>query len=32
MDSMFNDFGSFEIYVTSEFEIEAKKRLEDAFR
>lgn len=32
MDSMFNDFGSFEIYVTSEFESEAKKRLNDAFR
>ncbi len=32
MDSMFNDFGSFEIYVTSEFENEAKKQLGDAFR
>jgi hypothetical protein len=31
MDSMFNDFGSFELYVTSEFENEAKKRLNDAF-
>jgi hypothetical protein len=32
MDSMFNDFGSFEIYVTSEFENEAKKQLGDAFK
>jgi hypothetical protein len=32
MDSMFNDFGCYEIYVTSEQEIEAKKSLENAFR
>ena len=32
MVSMFNDFGSFEIYVTAEFELEAKKRLDDAFK
>lgn len=31
MDSMFNDFGSFELYVTSEFENEAKQRLNDVF-
>ena len=32
MDSMFNNFGSYEIYVTSEFENDAKKRLTDAFK
>ena len=32
MDSMFNDFGSYEIYVTSEYENDAKKRLTDAFK
>jgi hypothetical protein len=32
MDSSFNNFGSYEIYVTSEFENEAKKQLGDAFK
>ncbi|MFM6934350.1 MAG: hypothetical protein ACKOXP_02835 [Flavobacteriales bacterium] len=32
MDSMFNDFGSYELYVPSEFENQAKKLLEDANR
>ncbi len=32
MDSMFNAFGNYELYVSSEFENEAKKSLADAFR
>jgi hypothetical protein len=32
MDSMFNDFGSYELYVNSEHEIKAKKCLDNAFR
>ena len=32
MDSMFNAFGNYELYVSSEFENQARKSLADAFR